>query len=267
MKHKYMLHFYVILITVGDYMKIISWNVAGLRACLDKGLDRFFYLEKADIYCFQETKITEEQNPFHPLGYKEFLYPAEKKGYSGTMVYTKIEPISVKYGIDTLEYDKEGRTITLEFEDFYLVNCYVPNSKRNLERLYSRMHFEEIIKNYLNRLSKLKNVIYCGDLNVAHEDIDIKNPESNHYSAGFTNEERNKMTELLNSGFIDSYRYYNTVSKKYTWWSYMHHAREKDIGWRIDYFIVNKEFISQIKSTKIYTEVLGSDHCPIGIEI
>lgn len=248
-------------------MKIISWNVAGLRACLNKGLDRFFSSEKADIYCFQETKVLEEQNPFHPLGYNEYLFPAERKGYSGVMIYSKEEPISVKYGIDDEEYDSEGRTITLEFNDFYLVNCYVPNAKRDLERMDSRMRFEDLMREYLLNLKSKKNVVYCGDLNVAHEEIDIKNPNTNHFSAGFTDQERGKMTELLNSGFIDTYRYYNPESIKYTWWSYMFQSRSKDIGWRIDYFIVNKDFINRISNTMIYTEVLGSDHCPIGIEI
>lgn len=248
-------------------MKIVSWNVAGLRACLNKGLDRFVAEDKADIYCFQETKITEEENPFHPLGYREYLYSAEKKGYSGTMIYSKVEPISIKYGIDDEEYDSEGRTITLEFENFYLVNCYVPNSKRGLLRLDSRIRFEEVIKKYLLDLKSKKNVVYCGDLNVAHEEIDIKNPSTNHMSAGFTDEERDKMTKLLEVGFIDTYRYYNPDTVKYSWWSYMHQARSKDIGWRIDYFIVNKEFINNVTNTMIYTDVLGSDHCPIGIEI
>lgn len=248
-------------------MKIVSWNVAGIRACLNKGLDLFFGEEKADIYCFQETKVTEEQLQFHPLGYNEYLYPAEKKGYSGVMIYSKINPITVTYGINDEEYDSEGRTITLEFDKFYLVNCYVPNSKRNLERLESRMRFEDKMREYLNNLKRKKNVIYCGDLNVAHEEIDIKNPSTNHHSAGFTDEERNKMTELLASGYIDTFRYFNKDTVKYTWWSYMHNAREKDIGWRIDYFIVNKEFINDITNTKIYSQVKGSDHCPIGIEI
>lgn len=248
-------------------MKIVSWNVAGIRACLNKGLDLFFSEEKADIYCFQETKVTEEQLQFHPLGYNEYLYPAEKKGYSGVMIYSKINPITVTYGINDEEYDSEGRTITLEFDNFYLVNCYVPNSKRNLERLESRMRFEDKMREYLNNLKRKKNVIYCGDLNVAHEEIDIKNPSTNHHSAGFTDEERNKMTELLKSGYIDTFRYFNKDTVKYTWWSYMHNAREKDIGWRIDYFIVNKEFINDITNTKIYSQVKGSDHCPIGIEI
>ena len=248
-------------------MKIVSWNVAGLRACLNKGLDRFVAEDKADIYCFQESKVKEEQNQFHPLGYREYLYPAEKKGYSGTLVYSKIEPLSVKYGIDDEEYDSEGRTITLEYNNFYLVNCYVPNSKRELERLDSRMRFEDLMRDYLLNLSKNKNVVYCGDLNVAHEEIDIKNPSTNHFSAGFTDQERKKMTELLESGFIDTYRYFNKDEVKYTWWSYMHQARLKDIGWRIDYFIVNKDFISKVKNTMIYSDVEGSDHCPIGIEI
>lgn len=248
-------------------MKIVSWNVAGIRACLNKGLDLFFGEEKADIYCFQETKVTEEQLQFHPLGYNEYLYPAEKKGYSGVMIYSKLNPITVTYGINDEEYDSEGRTITLEFDKFYLVNCYVPNSKRNLERLESRMRFEDKMREYLNNLKRKKNVIYCGDLNVAHEEIDIKNPSTNHHSAGFTDEERNKMTELLKSGYIDTFRYFNKDTIKYTWWSYMHNAREKDIGWRIDYFIVNKEFINDITNTKIYSQVKGSDHCPIGIEI
>ncbi len=248
-------------------MKIISWNVAGLRACLNKGLDRFVASSKADIYCFQEAKITEEENMFHPFGYKEFLYSAEKKGYSGTLIYSKIKPMSVKYGIGIEEYDKEGRTITLEFDDFYLVNCYVPNSKKELERLDSRMKFEDLIRNYLLELKQKKHVIYCGDLNVAHEEIDIKNPKTNHFSAGFTDQERNKMTELLNAGFIDTYRYFNKDEVKYTWWSYMHNSRSKDIGWRIDYFIVDKEFINNVVETTIYSDVLGSDHCPIGIEI
>ena len=248
-------------------MKIISWNVAGLRACLNKGLDRFFENEKADIYCFQESKVTEEQNPFHPLMYKEYLYPAERKGYSGTLVYSKVEPLNVVYGIGDEEYDSEGRTITLEFDDFYLVNCYVPNAKRELERLDSRMRFEDLMRKYLSNLKKKKNVVYCGDLNVAHEEIDIKNPKGNRGNAGFTDEERSKMTELLKAGFIDTYRHLYPEGTKYTWWSYMGHARENDTGWRIDYFIVNKEFIDRIKDVKIYSDVMGSDHCPIGIEL
>lgn len=248
-------------------MKIISWNVAGFRACYKKGLEEFFDRENADIYCFQETKMTDEQNPMHKDGYKEYLYPAEKKGYSGVMVYTKTDPMNVTFGIGDEEYDSEGRVITLEFEDFYLVNCYVPNSKRGLERLDSRMRFEDLMRNYLLKLSKNKNIIYCGDLNVAHEEIDIKNASSNRRSAGFTDEERNKMTVLLESGFIDTFRYLYPEEVKYSWWSYFGKARENNVGWRIDYFIVNKSFADSVKDSIIYTDVLGSDHCPIGIEL
>ena len=247
-------------------MKIISWNVNGLRACLTKGFEDFFEKQDADIFCIQETKLQEEQNTFYPEGYHVYLYSAQKKGYSGTMICSKVEPISVKYGIDDEEYDNEGRTITLEFDNFYLVNCYVPNSKRELERLDSRQRFEDVMRDYLNTLRKDKNVVYCGDLNVAHEEIDIRNPDSNHHNAGFTDEERNKMTELLGSGFVDTFRYFNKTKVKYTWWSYMRQAREKDIGWRIDYFIVNKEFINNVESTMIYDQIMGSDHCPIGLE-
>ena len=229
-------------------MKIVSWNVAGLRACLNKGFDRFFELENADIYCLQETKVLEEQNPFHPYGYNEYLFPAEKKGYSGTMVYSKVEPLSVKYGIDDFEYDSEGRTITLEFDDFYLVTCYVPNSKRELIRLDSRMRFEDLMRNYLNSLREKKNVIYCGDLNVSHQEIDIKNPDSNRRNAGFTDEERGKMTELLDSGFVDTFRYLYPTEVKYSWWSYMRNAR-------------------RVVDSKILSDIEGSDHCPIELEI
>ncbi len=246
-------------------MKIISWNVAGLRACHTKGLEEFFRAENADIYCFQETKVLPEQVPMHIEGYEEFLYPAEKKGYSGVMIYSKIHPENVTYGIGAEEYDREGRVITLEFEDFYLVACYVPNSKRELERLPSRMVFEDIIRSYLKDLSEKKHTVYCGDLNVAHEEIDIKNPKTNHFSAGFTDEERAKMTELLSAGFIDTYRTLYPTEVKYTWWSYMRNAREKNIGWRLDYFIVNAAYMPNVKDSLIYTDVLGSDHCPIGL--
>lgn len=248
-------------------MKIISWNVAGLRACLNKGFDRFFEKEQADVYCLQETKLLEEENPFHPNGYYEYLYPAQKKGYSGTMVYSKTKPINVKYGIGEEEYDSEGRTITLEFEKYYLVACYVPNSKKELVRLDSRMRFEDIMRKYLNDLAKTKTVVYCGDLNVCHKEIDIKNPKANRRNPGFTDEERNKMTELLDSGFIDTFRYLYPEEIKYTWWSYLGHARENNSGWRLDYFIVNKDSINLVKDSLIYSDVLGSDHCPIGLEI
>ncbi len=246
-------------------MKIISWNVAGMRACHTKGLEEFVRAENADIYCFQETKVLPEQVPMHLEGYEEFLFPAEKKGYSGVMVYSKLSPLSVKYGIDVEEYDREGRTVTLEFEDFYLVACYVPNSKRELERLPSRMVFEDAMRKFLSELAEKKHVVYCGDLNVAHEEIDIKNPKTNHRSAGFTDEERSKMTELLGAGFADTFRRLYPDEVKYTWWSYMFQARAKNVGWRIDYFIVDEAFMPSVKDALIYGEVMGSYHCPIGI--
>lgn len=249
-------------------MKLVSWNVAGIRACIKKGLIDFFLKTNADIYCFQETKATIEQYDFHPKDYYEYLYPAKKKGYSGTLILSKIKPISVKYGIDNEEYDDEGRTITLEYDNFYLVNVYVPNIKRDLSRKESRMNFEDLFRKYLNNLAKIKNVVICGDFNVAHEEIDIKNAKANIGNAGFTYEEREKFTKLLNSGFIDTFRYFNkNKTDSYTWWSYRKGVREKNIGWRIDYFLVNKDFINNVSATNIYNEVLGSDHCPIGIEL
>lgn len=246
-------------------MKIISWNVAGLRACYKKGLEEFFLSELPDMFCMQETKVLEKENPLHIEGYKEYLYPAEKKGYSGTMIYSKIEPLSIKYGIGVEEFDSEGRVITLEYDNFYLVNAYVPNSKRELERLNERMYFEDEMRKYLKSLNK--NVIYCGDLNVAHEEIDIKNAKTNTRSAGFTIEERNKMTELLESGFIDTFRYLYPDTIKYSWWSYMGGARAKNVGWRLDYFIVNNEYINKVKDSLILNEIMGSDHCPIKLII
>lgn len=246
-------------------MKIISWNVAGLRACYKKGLEEFFLSELPDMFCMQETKVLEKENPLHIEGYKEYLYPAEKKGYSGTMIYSKIEPLSVKYGIGIEAFDNEGRVITLEYDNFYLVNAYVPNSKRELERLDERMYFEDEMRKYLKNLDK--NVIYCGDLNVAHEEIDIKNAKTNTRSAGFTIEERNKMTELLESGFTDTFRYLYPDMIKYSWWSYMGGARAKNVGWRLDYFIVNKEYINKVKDSLILNEIMGSDHCPIKLII
>ena len=246
-------------------MKIISWNVAGLRACYKKGLEEFFLSELPDMFCMQETKVLEKENPLHIEGYKEYLYPAEKKGYSGTMIYSKIEPLSIKYGIGIEEFDSEGRVITLEYDNFYLVNAYVPNSKRELERLNERMYFEDEMRKYLKNLNK--NVIYCGDLNVAHEEIDIKNAKTNTRSAGFTIEERNKMTELLESGFTDTFRYLYPDTIEYSWWSYMGGARAKNVGWRLDYFIVNNEYINKVKDSLILNEILGSDHCPIKLII
>lgn len=249
-------------------MKIVSWNVAGFRACLNKGFEDFFNNVKADVVCLQESKLTKEQLTFHPAGYNEYLYSAVKKGYSGTLVYSKIKPLSVVYGIGEEEYDNEGRTITLEYDNFYLVNCYVPNVKRDLSRLDSRMNFEDIFRTYLKNLEKKKPVIVCGDFNVAHQEIDIKNAKANIGNAGFTYEERNKFTELLDSGFIDTFRYFNPdLTGAYTWWSYMGRARENNVGWRLDYFIVSKDYISHIKDSIIYSEITGSDHCPIGLDI
>lgn len=249
-------------------MKVVSWNVAGFRACLKKGFIDFFNKEQPDIICIQEAKLSDKELEFKPDGYDYYLYSADKKGYSGTLVYTKVKPLSVKLGLNVEEYDIEGRVITLEFEDYYIVNAYVPNVKRDLSRMELRMKFEDIFRKYLNTLTKIKNVIVCGDFNVAHTEIDIKNPKANKNNAGFTIEERTKMSELLDSGFIDTFRYFNPKeSDCYTWWSYMRNAREKNIGWRLDYFIVNKSFISNVKEAIIYKDVMGSDHCPIGIII
>ena len=248
-------------------MKLVSWNVNGIRACMTKGFEKFFKQINADIFCIQETKCQPEQVELKFEGYKSYWNSAEKKGYSGTAIFTKTQPISVKYGIGIEEHDKEGRIITLEFEKFYLVTNYTPNAKRELERLEYRMEWEDEIRNYLLKLKKTKPVIMCGDLNVAHEEIDLKNPKTNKGNAGFTNEERGKMTELLNAGFIDSFRYLYPQKVEYSWWSYMGHAREKNVGWRIDYFLVSEDIKTQIKEAKIHQEVLGSDHCPVELEI
>ena len=248
-------------------MKLISWNVNGIRACLNKGFSDFFKEVNADIFCLQETKCQPEQINLEFEGYTSYWNSAERKGYSGTAIFTKKQPVNVTYGIGIEEHDKEGRIITLEFENFYLVTNYTPNAKRELERLDYRMVWEDEIRKYLLELNKKKPVIMCGDLNVAHEEIDLKNPKTNKGNAGFTNEEREKMTELLNAGFIDSYRYLYQEKIEYSWWSYMGHAREKNVGWRIDYFIVSNDFRENIKDATIYTEILGSDHCPVGLEI
>ena len=249
-------------------MKLISWNVNGIRACVNKGFKEFFENINADIFCIQETKCQKDQIELEFKGYKSYWNSAEKKGYSGTAIFTKIDPIDVKYGIGIEEHDKEGRVITLEFEKFYMVNIYTPNSKRELERLDYRQIWEDEIRKYLLDLQKTKPVIMCGDLNVAHEEIDLKNPKTNRGNAGFTDEERAKMTKLLNSGFIDTFRHlYPKKEEAYTWWSYMGKAREKNIGWRIDYFIISKDIANEIKEAKIYPEILGSDHCPIELEI
>lgn len=249
-------------------MKLISWNVNGLRACITKGFNNFFNEVNADIFCIQETKMQEDQaTEIQYEGYNRYMNSAEKKGYAGTMVFAKEEPLSVTYGLGIEEHDKEGRIITLEYPDFYFICCYTPNSKRELERLDYRMIWEDEIRKYMKRLEEKKPVVYCGDLNVAHEEIDIKNPKTNHRSAGFTDEERNKFTELLNAGFIDTYRYMYPEKVEYSWWSYMRQAREKNIGWRIDYFVTSKSLEKNIKDAKIHTRVLGSDHCPIELDI
>ncbi len=249
-------------------MKLISWNVNGIRACVNKGFKNFFENIDADIFCIQETKCQPEQINLEFKGYKSYWNSAERKGYSGTAIFTKKEPISIKYGIGMDEHDKEGRVITLEFEKNYVVTIYTPNSKRELERLEYRQIWEDEIRKYLTKLNKKKPVIMCGDLNVAHEEIDLKNPKTNHKNAGFTDEERNKMTQLLNAGFTDTFRYlYPEKTESYTWWSYMGKAREKNVGWRIDYFIVSDKIKNEIKNATIYNEILGSDHCPIGLEI
>ena len=250
-------------------MKLISWNVNGLRACITKGFDDFFKSIDADIFCIQETKMQEEQaENINYEGYTKYMNSAQKKGYSGTAIFTRIKPLSVTYGIGIEEHDNEGRVITLEFPAFYLVDCYTPNSKRQLERLEYRMTWEDEFRKYLLNLEKQKPVILCGDLNVAHKEIDLKNPATNHHNAGFTDEEREKMTTLLGSGFTDSFRYlYPDKKDVYSWWSYMMKAREKNVGWRIDYFIVSKKIESKIKEASIYSDILGSDHCPIGLEI
>jgi len=249
-------------------MKLISWNVNGIRACLTKGFEEFFQKENADIFCIQETKCQQDQIELKFENYYDYWNSAEKKGYSGTAIFTKKKPMKVTYGIGIEEHDNEGRIITLEFEDFYLVNNYTPNVKRELERLSYRMVWEDEIRKYLLELNKKKPVIMCGDLNVAHKEIDLKNPKQNRFSAGFTDEERGKMTELLGAGFTDTYRYlYPNEENKYTWWSYMRKAREKNVGWRIDYFIVSKDIENKIQEAKIHDEILGSDHCPVELQI
>ena len=247
-------------------MKFISWNVNGFRACLNKGFEEFFNNEDADFFCIQETKMQPDQADFKPDGYYQYWYSAEKKGYSGTAIFAKHEPISVWYGLDIDKHDHEGRAITLEYDNFYLLCVYTPNSQRELARLDYRQEWEDDLREYIKSLDSTKPVIYCGDLNVAHEEIDLKNPKTNHHSAGFTDEERNKFTELLNSGFRDTFRTLYPEKVEYSWWSYMFHAREKNVGWRIDYFVVSDRIMPKVKDSKIYTQIMGSDHCPVGIE-
>lgn len=246
-------------------MKLISWNVNGLRACLTKGFLDFFSSENADIFCIQETKMQEGQAELILDGYHQYWHSAEKKGYSGTAVFTKEKPLSVTYGIGD-QHNDEGRVITLEFADFYLVNCYTPNAQQELKRLDYRMEFEDDFRAYLKSLPK--PVILCGDLNVAHQEIDLKNPKTNRQNAGFSDEERGKMTELLSSGFSDTFRtLYPDKTDAYTWWSYRFSARAKNVGWRIDYFIVSSSVMNKVCDSVIYPEVMGSDHCPIGLII
>ena len=249
-------------------MKFISWNVNGLRACMGKGFMDFFKEIDADIFCLQETKLSEGQIELDTPGYHQYWNYAEKKGYSGTAVFTKKEPISVTYGIGIEEHDHEGRVITAEFDDFYFVDVYVPNSQRELTRLDYRMVWEDAFLSYVKKLDEKKPVIYCGDLNVAHKEIDLKNPKSNHMNAGFTDQERECFTKVTESGFIDSFRYFYPDEKdKYSWWSYMFKAREKNAGWRIDYFVVSEKIKDRMVDAKIHADILGSDHCPVELDI
>lgn len=248
--------------------KLISWNVNGLRSCMGKGFMDFFDSVDADIFCLQEIKLSEGQIEWNKENYYSYWNYAEKKGYSGTAVFSKEKPLSVKYGIGIDEHDHEGRVITLEFENFYMVTVYTPNSQRELTRLEYRMKWEDDFRNFLNDLRKNKPVVVTGDMNVAHKEIDLKNSKTNRKNAGFTDEERQKMTELLDSGFIDTFRYfYPDVEQKYSWWSYMFKSREKNAGWRIDYFLASKELEDRLISAEIHDKVLGSDHCPIELVI
>ena len=247
---------------------MISWNVNGLRACMNKGFMEFFNAVDADVFCIQESKMHRDQAEFDFSGYYEYWNSAEKKGYSGVAIFSKQEPLSVGYDMGIAHHDKEGRIITAEYSDFYLVNVYTPNSKRELERLEYRMEWEDDFRAFLKALESKKPVIVCGDLNVAHKEIDLKNPKTNRRNAGFTDEERKKMSVLLDSGFIDTYRhFYPDKEGAYTWWSYMGKARANNTGWRIDYFLCSKGLDSRLKSASIYPEILGSDHCPVGLEI
>ncbi len=248
-------------------MKFISWNVNGFRACLNKGFGDFFKSADADFFCIQETKMQPGQADFEQEGYFQYWYSAEKKGYSGTAVFTKHEPLSVSYGLGIEEHDHEGRAITLEYDDFYLLCVYTPNAQRELARISYRMEWEDALREYMKNLDSKKPVIYCGDLNVAHEEIDLKNPKTNHFSAGFSDQERGKFTELLNSGFTDTFRSLYPREVKYSWWSYMFKSREKNVGWRIDYFVVSDRIMEKVKDSFIFNEIMGSDHCPVGIEI
>lgn len=250
------------------YMKMISWNVNGLRACMNKGFMDFFNSVDADIFCLQETKLQAGQIDFEPEGYYGYWNYADKKGYSGTAVFSKKEPLSVQYGMGIDVHDHEGRVITLEFEEFFFVTVYVPNSKRELERLDYRMQWEDDFREFINSLNQTKPVVFCGDLNVAHKEIDLKNPKTNRRNAGFTDEERDKLTLMLNSGYTDTFRYfYPDLTGAYSWWSYMFKAREKNAGWRIDYFITSESINDKLMSAKIHADVFGSDHCPVELNV
>ena len=248
-------------------MKLISWNVNGFRACLGKGFADFFRSADADFFCVQETKMQPGQAEFDAPGYHQYWYSAEKKGYSGTAIFAKTEPLTVQYGIGIAEHDTEGRAITLEYSTFYLLCVYTPNAQRELARLDYRMAWEDALRSYITALDKKKPVIYCGDLNVAHEEIDLKNPKTNRNSAGFSDAERGKFTELLAAGFTDTFRALYPDRVAYSWWSYMMKSREKNIGWRIDYFVVSNRIFDRVRDSFILDTVMGSDHCPVGIEI
>lgn len=249
-------------------MRFISWNVNGLRACIGKGFQDFFNQADADCFCLQETKLSEGQLQLELPGYSQYWNYAQKKGYSGTAVFAKAEPLSVVYGIGVPELDTEGRMITLEYDSFYLVTCYTPNAQRGLARIDHRLRWDDAFRDYLSRLDQIKPVIVCGDLNVAHREIDLKNPSSNRGNAGFSDEERNSFQLTLDAGFTDSFRFlYPDATGAYSWWSYMFHARENNAGWRIDYFLVSNRIADKITAAPIYSEVLGSDHCPVGLEI
>ena len=248
-------------------MKLISWNVNGFRSCMGKGFEDFFAAENADFFCIQETKMQEGQASFEPAGYHQYWYSAEKKGYSGTAIFTKHAPLSVKVGLGIPEFDTEGRAITLEYEGFYLLCVYTPNAQKELARLDFRMAWEDALRDYILSLDAKKPVIYCGDLNVAHEEIDLKNPKSNRRSAGFSDEEREKFTRLLESGFKDTFRALYPDRVEYTWWSYMFNARANNAGWRIDYFVVSDRLLPKVRDSRIRGDVMGSDHCPVCLEI
>lgn len=249
-------------------MKLVSWNVNGLRACRDKGFEDVFRTMNADFFCLQETKLQAGQIDISFAGYDSYWDYAEKKGYSGTVIFTRLKPLNVSYGLGIDLHDHEGRVVTLELDDFYLVNVYVPNSRDGLVRLDYRMEWEDAFRNYIIDLDKKKPVIICGDLNVAHKEIDLKNPKTNRHNAGFTDEEREKFTSLLNAGFVDTYRYfYPDKAEVYSWWSYRFKAREKNSGWRIDYFLVSKRIADRLVTADIHTDIFGSDHCPVSIEI